>query len=214
MGRIRHGYSSEGGPLYRCWLGINRRCYNKNDASYKNYGGRGIFMCNEWRGNFPAFMDWAINNGWEEGLTIERKNVDDGYSPQNCTWATRKEQSRNKRNSRLIEYNGQKLIANDWAEITNIGPETIVRRIYERGWSIERALTTSPESPISSNKITEDDVLRIFNSDDTAHRLSKKYKICRGAVWAIWRGATWSHITGKVFVRKNKYPKRRKKSSK
>jgi len=195
MGKFKHGFAQENGPLYRCWLGISRRCYNKKDASYKNYGGRGIFMCPEWRGNFPAFRNWAISNGWAIGLTIERKEVDKEYSPQNCTWATRKEQNRNKRNSKLIEFEGQKLTSHEWAAITGISSGTIRRRICKRGWDIKKALTTPPESAISSNKITETDALLIYNSDKPADELAKIYSVSRATVWSIWRGDTWSHVT-------------------
>lgn len=196
MGKFKHGFSTTNNPIYRCWLGINRRCYNKNDLSYKNYGGRGIFMFEGWRNNFSAFMDWAINNGWAIGLTIERKDVNKEYSPQNCTWVTRKQQNRNKRNSKLIEFEGKKLTSKEWADITGISYATIMRRLYERGWSVKKALTLPPESAISSNKITEKDALVIYNSDKTAIELSKMYSVSKAAIWAIWRGSTWSHVTG------------------
>ena len=93
---IKHGGSKE--PLYKRWCGIKRRCYTTSNKDYKNYGGRGIKMCDEWKNDYSAFKEWALNNGFEEHLTIERINNDGNYEPSNCKWATVKEQNQNKRN--------------------------------------------------------------------------------------------------------------------
>lgn len=86
--------------LHRIWLGMKDRCYNKNAKNYQHYGGRGIFVCDEWLGNFESFRDWAISNGYSNSLSIDRVNVDGSYEPTNCRWATAKEQNNNKRNNR------------------------------------------------------------------------------------------------------------------
>lgn len=83
--------------LYKVWQGMKTRCYNKNFMYYCNYGGRGITICDEWKSNFSNFYEWSINNGYEEGLTIDRINNDGNYEPSNCRWVTRAEQNRNKR---------------------------------------------------------------------------------------------------------------------
>lgn len=93
--------------LYSVWKSMNGRCNNQNDKSYKNYGGRGIKVCDVWRNDFKAFYDWSYNNGYKEEkaksglnlLTIDRIDNDLDYSPNNCRWITNKEQSKNKRNS-------------------------------------------------------------------------------------------------------------------
>lgn len=209
MGIFKHGASREGGPLYKCWMGINRRCNNKNDKSYKNYGGRGIKMCDDWKGNYPAFEKWALSNGWKKGLTIERNDVNGNYEPSNCSWIPKSMQSRNTRVSKHFEYDGKKLTIPEWSRITGITDITIWRRIYKRGWSIEDALTIPPESAISSNKICEQEVMEIFNSKETADVLAAKYKVSKGTIWAIWRGGAWSHLTGKKCKRKiTKHDKR------
>lgn len=126
--------------LYGIWRGMKKRCYNKSNEAYPEYGGRGIKVCEEWKDNFLAFYEWSMKNGYEEGLSIDRTDNDGDYEPGNCTWTTSKNQNNNRRANHFIEFNGERLTLAQWEERTGIRQETIRRRL-KVGWSIEDALT-------------------------------------------------------------------------
>ena len=132
------GYKSR---LYRIWIGMKTRCSNHNIPQYKDYGGRGIGICDEWKHNFKNFRDWAISNGYKNNLSIERINNDGNYEPSNCKWGTLREQNRNRRTNNIITFNGKTQCALDWAIELEMNPKTLFGR-FHRGWSIEKTLTT------------------------------------------------------------------------
>jgi len=127
-------------PIYGTWHAMLQRCENPNDHSYKDYGGRGITVCDEWHDSV-IFINWALASGWREGLTLDRIDNDGNYESSNCRWITRKENSRNKRNNHLITFNGKTQTMAQWAEEVNIPYHTLKYRIGRYHWPIERALT-------------------------------------------------------------------------
>lgn len=118
-------YNSDGmsrHTLYHKWQGIKRRCYNRNDSHYSRYGGRGIEMCEEWLYSFQAFFNWSIENGWEEGLQIDRIDNDGNYEPSNCRYVTVKENCNNRSTTRKIEVYGEVHSITEWCEFFNLIP--------------------------------------------------------------------------------------------
>ena len=124
--------------LYDIWRGIKSRCYTQSSTSYKNYGLRGVKMCDEWL-DYQTFKRWALANGYKDNLTIDRIDVNGDYTPNNCRWVSYKENSNNKRNNRYIEYNGKIKTLTEWAEEYHIKVGTLWARL-NKGWTIEKAL--------------------------------------------------------------------------
>lgn len=130
-----------GTRMYYIWQSMIQRCTNPNSKAYKDYGGRGITVCEEWKNDFQSFYDWAMVYGYTDELTIDRIDNNKGYSPDNCRWTTPKEQANNTRQNHYITYNGITKTISQWAEEIQI-PHTILRGRLRMGWSIERMLTT------------------------------------------------------------------------
>lgn len=126
--------------LYRIYRAIIDRTEYESNKSYKDYGARGIKMCYEWRNDFSAFYNWAITNGYTDTLTIDRIDVNGNYEPNNCRWVTRTEQANNKRNNRLITYNGKTQTMAQWSRQTGISYTILSQRINKNKISIGKAL--------------------------------------------------------------------------
>lgn len=118
-------------PIYNTYHRMHARCEIVNDIKYKNYGQRGIKVCSEWSGEngFYNFSTWSIKNGWKSGLSIDRIDNDGDYSPQNCRWATRKEQSHNKRDSIKYSYYGKEITLSQIAYLESIDLSELVELI-------------------------------------------------------------------------------------
>jgi len=131
--------------LYTCYYRMRRRCERPTDPSYPRYGGRGIKVCDEWKNDIMAFINWGIENGYQEGLSIDRIDNDGDYTPDNCRWADATTQSNNRRTNQYITFDGESHTYAEWGRITGISPLTIRSRIVDLGWSVEEALTTSTD---------------------------------------------------------------------
>jgi len=130
--------------LYGVWCSMKSRCYRPSDKGYKNYGGRGIEICPEWLENYENFYQWAMNNGYQEGLQIDRIDNDKGYSPDNCRWVDRYVQANNKRNIKKYTINGKTQSLAEWCREYDVDYFLARQRISKLGWTIEQALTIAP----------------------------------------------------------------------
>lgn len=131
--RAKHNMSRS--RIYSIYHSMIKRCYSINCASYPRYGGRGITVCDNWldkTSGFENFYAWACASGYAEHLSLDRINVNDGYSPQNCRWATAKEQANNRTNTPHITYNGLTKTPAEWAAIYHIDRQVILNR-YKKG---------------------------------------------------------------------------------
>lgn len=136
-GNITHRESKT--RLYRIWCGMNERCKNPKHPQYESYGARGIQVCPEWN-DYETFRNWALENGYTKYLSIDRIDNNGGYNPENCRWATAKQQANNTRKTRLITYKGETHSVCEWARILNIKQSTLNMRLNKYGWSVEDAL--------------------------------------------------------------------------
>lgn len=118
------GYNKDN-PLHSVWCTMHARCYRKTHEKYPIYGGRGITMCDEWLGKdgFHNFCQWSLSYGWHRGLTLDRKDNDKGYSPENCRWVTPEIQNNNKRNVKRIEYKGYSFTLSQLAQFLDVDCE-------------------------------------------------------------------------------------------
>lgn len=139
---LRQTHGKANTRIYNIWKGIKQRCINANHTFYKDYGERGITVCDEWRDNFQAFYDWAIANGYADNLTIDRIDVNGNYEPLNCRWITNEAQQSNRRNVRYIDYNGETHTIPEWSKILGIPYNVLYLRIVSHKWSVKKAFTT------------------------------------------------------------------------
>lgn len=131
-------------PLYRIWGMMIERCYNEKNKNYKNYGGRGVTVCELWRNDFKEYYNWCIENGWRKGLNIDKDKIGDGllYSPETCCIITSKENQNNRRDNILVEYNGEKLTLSELSDKYEVGYKLLWRRFIKYKWELHRAIVT------------------------------------------------------------------------
>lgn len=144
--KSKHGLSHS--RIWGKWRGMIRRCENPNHHQYKNYGGRGIKVCDEWH-SLEKFAEWAFSKGFDDSkgrydCTLDRIDVNGDYCPENCRWISTKENCNNKTNNLWLEYNGERHTLQEWSDITGVKRSTIKYRITH-GWPIKDALLLEPE---------------------------------------------------------------------
>lgn len=132
-----HGLSNT--RLYQIWADMKDRCYNIKSVSYKDYGERGVKVCDEWINDFVCFYNWAIKNGYNDTLSIDRINVNGNYEPNNCRWTTSKEQANNKRNTRKITIYGETKTAYEFEKQYGIKAHLLIDR-YNKGYRDDKLI--------------------------------------------------------------------------
>lgn len=137
---LRHGKT--GTRLHYVWLAMKDRCNNERNKSFKNYGGRGITVCEEWQKSYESFESWALSSGYKEGLSIDRIDNNKGYCPENCRMTDNVQQARNKRNTVIIDFDGSKKSLQELAEEKKVSVSKLRYRI-KAGWDINKALASA-----------------------------------------------------------------------
>lgn len=171
-GNAKHGMSRT--PFYRCWICMRQRCTDPNVPAYKNYGGRGISVCDEWN-DFEKFKEDMyesynihFNKHGRKNTTLDRVNVNGNYCIDNCVWATKAEQSINKRNNRFIEFNGETKTMTEWAKEFNVTSQSIYRR-SEHGTPIDKKHYKN--------------IVEINGKQMSLMEVSKKYSLSYGSLY-------------------------------
>lgn len=165
----RSEYRESNPRLYRIWKAMKNRCYNENGPDYKLYGGRGITVCEEWKNNFDSFCRWALENGYQEELSIDRIDVNGNYEPSNCRWATNKEQGNNKTDNVFLTYKGETKTITQWVEELKLNRNTLNHRLNDLGWTVEQAFETETRGLIKNKRVVQIDpktfdVIETFDS--------------------------------------------------
>lgn len=138
--RVNRSHGLYKSRLHSIWMNMKQRCYNINAPHYPNYGGKGVSICDQWRNDFKAFYDWAVSSGYEDHLTIDRKDFKGDYEPSNCRWITLQEQNLNTSRSRNVTYSGKTMTLKEWSDVTGIKYKTLAQRL-DNGLPVDRALS-------------------------------------------------------------------------
>lgn len=143
----KHGLTKD--PVFYVWYAMVQRCHNPNHPSYCRYGAIGRTVCEEWRDNPKAFVEWSHTNGYKAGLSLDRIDNSKGYNPDNCRWVDRFIQANNTRRNHFVTANGETHTISEWARIRGISKNTILKRLRS-GWSEEDALLTPIDKRFSN----------------------------------------------------------------
>lgn len=196
--KMKHGGAKvcDRDRLYGVWQSMKQRCYNQNSTKYKNYGARGITVCDGWLNNYSAFREWALNNGYNKDAkhgecTLDRIDNNKGYSPDNCRWVSMKIQDNNKSVNKYYEYNGESHTLSEWSEILDIKCRLLESRI-ERGWTFTDAIQVESYAPTK---------YEYENDFYTIGELAKIYNINRSTLYSRLRSGYSIEDTIKMPVR-------------
>ena len=137
-----HGLTNT--KLFNVWQSMRDRCYCVTDNVYKHYGGRGIVICEEWKNDFKRFYEWSMANGYKEGLSIDRIDVNGNYEPTNCRWVDRYVQANNRRNNHMVYYRNKAYTLTQLAREHGMIATTLKHRL-DSGWDIEIAVNLEPK---------------------------------------------------------------------
>lgn len=168
-GKRTHGESHT--RLHNIWCGMNSRC-DPNHKYSARYGKRGIRVCDEWQ-SYEAFAEWARNNGFKEGLTIERIDVDGNYCPENCAWIPLAKQARNRCTTHWVTYEGKQMSLAEACERAGLPYKQVFWRMARAGWSFEKAISTPMGADIGQKESTHACV--ICGKTFTSHSYRSKY---------------------------------------
>lgn len=192
---FKQKHKTQNKRLYYIWYSMKHRCCNPKDERYSRYGGRGITICNEWL-NFDNFAKWALSNGYENNLSIDRINNNGNYEPSNCRWTNNKQQCRNRRTNIKTQYNGKEMTLIEISEITNIPHKTLIDR-YHRGDRGDRLIRPLTDKMENHSKITKEIALEIrekYKQGTSIKKLSEIYPLTYGSILNIVNMRTWKNI--------------------
>jgi len=203
--KIKHGHAIHGqtSPTYKIWQSMLGRCENKDDHAYKNYGARGIRVCERWQ-SFENFL--ADMGERPPHLSIERTKNNLGYWKSNCIWATRKRQNRNTRRTRYLTHAGETMSASDWADRVGIDVHTILNRIDRAGMSIKAALTTPVGDWVETRRCNNSYATITYKNETlTLPQWAERTSISRATLRQRYFGLGWTpEATLTTPVRKQK----------
>lgn len=190
--RKTHGMT--GTRLYTIWNDMKQRCTDETVKCYKNYGGRGITLCDEWQ-SFEPFMEWSLANGYSDELTLDRIDNNDGYYPGNCRYIDYHTQCTNKRTNRYVTYNGETRTVTEWDDLNGLSRGTTARRI-DNGMSIEEAILTKKmdlRRPLIATNIKTNEKLYFESTMD-----AMRHGFSRPSIWRALKGE-YKHHKGYIW---------------
>lgn len=202
---LKHGHAKNGKHtrIYRIWACMKSRCNDKKGIAYKDYGGRGICVCDEWNDS-SAFIDWALANGYSDNLTLDRIDVNGNYEPSNCRWITNDAQQNNRRNNVIVDIDGEKHNITEWCRLYDLPEATIKARIYGYGWNPKTAIVT----PVVREKrvrafFPNGEIKEFCSAKEAGKVLSLDSKTIRGACNGYpktYHKIKWEYIPEKSFI--------------